>query len=84
MLTRDAASYFGSVSRLARLLRVSRVAVYMWSDRPPGLRQLQIERLSGGRLKADPEFKPKASTDWVHQAMSARASFYARRKMRAS
>jgi hypothetical protein len=84
MRTEDAAAYFGTVTRLAKLLGISRTAIYLWGEVVPPLRQYQIEFLSRGHLKADPELRRAAPAEWVDQAMSARASFYARRKMRAS
>lgn len=77
MLTRDAVAYFGSVSRLARLLGVSRVAIYLWRERVPPLRQFQIECLTRD-LKAESRYKPRSSDEWVDKRKSARARFMSR------
>ena len=55
MLTRDVIIHFGSQAAVARALGISQPAVAIWQDQPPPLRQLQIERLTGGRLRADPK-----------------------------
>ena len=52
MKTKEAADWAGGVRQLALLLGVSVQAVYMWGERPPMLRQDQIERLTRGELKA--------------------------------
>lgn len=46
--------HFGSKSKTARALGLAPASVTLWGDRVPSLRQLQIERLTGGKLKADP------------------------------
>ena len=64
MRTRDAIKYAGSRQALADLLGCTLPAIYQWKAYPPGGRQLQIEVISGGALKAepgcmDPKPKPK-------------------------
>lgn len=46
--------YGGNVSALARALDMDQSSVYSWGEYPPGGRQLQLERITGGRLKAEP------------------------------
>lgn len=48
--------HFGSVSKAAKALTVTRVTIYNWLRQGvPKLRQIQIEKVSGGALKADPD-----------------------------
>lgn len=54
MTKQEAIEYFGSVPKLAEALNINRQAIYQWEEIPP-LRQLQIERKTGGELQADPE-----------------------------
>lgn len=55
-MTRDEAiMFFGSPSKLARVLCVHQSTTYGWLDRIPPLRQLQIEAASRGALRAGPE-----------------------------
>ena len=54
MKTRDAIDYFGSVQKLMLNLGItSRQAIYAWGETPPYLRQVQIEHVTNGKLKAD-------------------------------
>lgn len=46
--------YEGNQSALARALGLDQSTVNKWAAIPP-LRQLQLERVTGGRLKADPD-----------------------------
>ena len=52
MTKSQAIKYFGSISALAKALGVTYEAVRQWQE-VPELRQYQIERLTGGDLKAD-------------------------------
>ena len=53
MTTREAIDHFGSVKALADALRIWPHSVYKWGDRPPMLRQYQIEIVTQGGLRAD-------------------------------
>jgi hypothetical protein len=56
MLTSDALAHFGgSKSALAKALDISVPSVYEWRKYPPPLRQLQLEQITGGALKAEPD-----------------------------
>ena len=47
--------YGGKASKLADVLGISLPAIYQWkNDQVPLLRQLQLQRITRGRLKADP------------------------------
>ena len=48
------AYYGGSVTRLAEALALDQSTPYSWGEYPPDKRQLQIERLTDGKLKAEP------------------------------
>ncbi|MBC7602774.1 MAG: Cro/Cl family transcriptional regulator [Ramlibacter sp.] len=51
------AFYGGNISALARALDIDQSTVYSWGEVPPDGRQYQLEKLTGGLLKATP--KPK-------------------------
>ena len=55
-MTKDEALafYADNQSALARALGIDQSTVNKWK-RIPALRQIQLERISGGRLKADPD-----------------------------
>jgi DNA-binding transcriptional regulator YdaS (Cro superfamily) len=48
----QAVEYFGTKLRVAAALGVTRQAVSSWREVPP-LRQLQLERMTRGALRAD-------------------------------
>jgi hypothetical protein len=50
----DAIKVFGTAAELARALGITRQSLTSWGDTVPLARQYQIERLTGGRLKAPP------------------------------
>ncbi|MBB20218.1 MAG: Cro/Cl family transcriptional regulator [Rickettsiales bacterium] len=53
MTKTEVIEHFGSASNVARALQVTRQSVSSWPDEIPLLRQMQIEKLTGGKLKAD-------------------------------
>lgn len=55
MRTADAIRHFGSQHALAKALKIKQPSVADWGDYPPDRRQLQIERITGKALKAEPE-----------------------------
>ena len=56
----DAIQHFGTQVALAAALGVDQSTISKsWGDFPPPLRQLQIEALTGGALKAEPTILPK-------------------------
>lgn len=57
MRTEDAIKHFGTASALARALKIKPPSIYGWGECVPKLRQLQLEELTGGELKADPALK---------------------------
>lgn len=53
MLTSDALAYFdGSQAALARALGIKPPSIADWGETVPALRQIQLERITGGKLKA--------------------------------
>jgi DNA-binding transcriptional regulator YdaS (Cro superfamily) len=54
MRTEDAIEHFGSQAALARALGIRPPSIADWGDDVPPLRQLQLERLTKGELRADP------------------------------
>ena len=59
MVKNDVIGFYGSQHEVARALGITRSAVSYWKDPLPALRQLQLERLTGGVLKADADlWKP--------------------------
>jgi DNA-binding transcriptional regulator YdaS (Cro superfamily) len=55
MRTADAIRHFGSQYALAKALKIKQPSVAKWNKYPPDVRQLQIERITQGKLKAEPE-----------------------------
>lgn len=54
MKTKAAIKFFGgSETALAEALGITPPAIYQWKKFPPAARQLQIEKVSGGALKAE-------------------------------
>lgn len=50
MLTKDAVAFFNGKSKLAAALGISPAAVSQWGKHVPGLRQYQLQAISGGKL----------------------------------
>lgn len=59
MLTQTAIEHFGSQTALAAALGIGQSSVAEWGKHPPPLRQMQIEYVSGGRLKAEKYVLPQ-------------------------
>ena len=55
MLTKDAISHFGSIVKLAAACGVKAPSVYSWGETVPALRQIQLEQITQGALKASPD-----------------------------
>jgi hypothetical protein len=54
----DAIKHFGSVTKLSRALGIKQPSISLWGDYPPPLRQVQIEALTGGVLRAEEGILP--------------------------
>ena len=59
MKTKTAISYFKTPTKLARALGIKQSSIYDWGEFAPPLRQLQIEILTNGALKASSKILPK-------------------------
>lgn len=55
MKTAEVIAHYGSTYAVAAALGIRQPSVMGWGDHPPALRQLQIESLTGGELKAEPD-----------------------------
>ncbi len=53
MTTQDVLDYFETQAAIAKALDISQSAVSQWGDRPPMLRQYQIQIVTQGGLRAD-------------------------------
>ncbi len=53
MRTKDAVNFYGSQSALARALGIAQASVAGWGEYPPDPRQLQIQKVTRGKLKAE-------------------------------
>lgn len=63
MTKSEALEFYGSnVSALARALGMDQSTFYSWGEFPPGGRQLQLERITGGKLKAEPGCMERSRT----------------------
>ena len=58
MNKQEAVTHFGSQVLLAKALGMSQGSVSLWGEYPPVLRQLQIQAITGGKLKAEPDCLP--------------------------
>lgn len=55
MLTKSVIEHFGSRLKVARALGIQKAAVYKWGEMVPPLRAAQLERLTGRKLRFDPD-----------------------------
>lgn len=53
MLKKDAIDHFGTEAALAKALSIRPQSIQDWGDTVPVLRQLQLERITNGKLKFD-------------------------------
>ncbi len=51
MLKQEAIDYFGSVSKLAKALGVSRQYIYMWDEFVPELQAYRLQDLTNSKLR---------------------------------
>jgi transcriptional repressor of cell division inhibition gene dicB len=54
MTTEEAISHYGTQVRLAQALGTRQSTISSWGIYPPKLRQLQLQQITKGRLKAEP------------------------------
>lgn len=55
MRKEEAIKFYGSQSALARALGIAQASVAGWGEYPPGGRQLQLEKITSHKLKAEPD-----------------------------
>lgn len=53
MTNDDVLDYFETQAAIAKALNITQSAVSQWDDRPPMLRQYQLQILTQGKLRAD-------------------------------
>ena len=53
MKTSDVKAHYGSQYAIAKALGIKQPSVAAWGSYPPALRQLQLEAITGGKLKAE-------------------------------
>lgn len=53
MTKNQAIEHFGTQVALAKALGIEQPSVAGWGEYPPALRQLQIEKVTGGKLRAE-------------------------------
>jgi transcriptional repressor of cell division inhibition gene dicB len=69
MTLNQALKHFGSYAQIAAALGIKAPSVYGWEDGGiPELRQLQLQHLTGGALKADAGILPDAAPSSDHAA----------------
>lgn len=54
MTTDEAIKHYGSQKKLADALGIKQGSVGGWREFPPTIRQIQLQRITNGRLKAEP------------------------------
>jgi DNA-binding transcriptional regulator YdaS (Cro superfamily) len=54
MTTQEAVAHYGSQHKLATALGIKQASVSGWGVYPPAIRQIQLQRLTRSRLKAEP------------------------------
>ena len=60
MKTKDFVKFFKTQTAAAKALGTAQSTVASWGGEPPPLRQIQIERLTNGKLKASAScYQPK-------------------------
>jgi transcriptional repressor of cell division inhibition gene dicB len=54
MTTQEAIKFYKTQTKLAQALGIQQGSVSEWGEYPPKLRQLQLQQITRGRLKAEP------------------------------
>jgi len=68
-MTKDqAVQHFGSQTAVAEALGIKQSSVAEWGEYPPETRQLQLHRVTGGKLRAEPEVLNKFGEPRVQKA----------------
>lgn len=53
MRKQEAIEFYGSQTALARAIGIAQASVAGWGEYPPDARQLQLQRITKGKLKAE-------------------------------
>ena len=62
MTKADAIKHYGTQQKLAAALGLSQATISGWGEFPPPLRQLQMQKITKGKLRAEPNvFSSKAA-----------------------
>lgn len=67
----EAVKYFGSQVALAKALDISQASIAGWGDEPPELRQLQLHRMTRGKLRASSSVIEKYGEPRVYRSRVA-------------
>lgn len=59
MFTKNVIAHFGSQAKVASALGIKQQSVADWGEEVPKLRQLQIQVITRGKLRADPQILRK-------------------------
>lgn len=54
MTTQEAIKHYGTQMKLGKALGCAQSTISGWGDYPPALRQLQLQQITKGRLRAEP------------------------------
>ena len=65
MRTSTAIKFYGSQAALARALKVKQPSICNWGRDVPWMRQLDLELLTGGRLRHNPSSIPPSVRRWI-------------------
>lgn len=53
MTRQEAINHYGTRAKLAEAIKVSVTAIALWGESVPPLRQVQLQKLTRGKLRAD-------------------------------
>lgn len=65
MTRSDALKHYRTQTALAEALGIGQSSVAEWGEEIPALRQIQLERITLGALRADPECWPSPTSEQV-------------------
>lgn len=71
MKTAEAVGHFGTQAALAKALKISQASVAEWGEGIPWRRQLELERLTQGKLKHNPEDIPEDLRPFLRKKAAA-------------
>lgn len=59
MLTNDAVNFYGTRTKLADALGINKSAISNWGTVVPKGRAYELEKITHGKLRVNPDFYPK-------------------------